>query len=223
MLWPLLLLAGPASALQGQAATEETRLSGEVTLGLRFVDVDGAQAQFDEDRNLDHGPFLRAFVIEGALSRGSGPIDRFLVRASGVGDPNTRLRLETVGGPWKTVARFDRSRFVGNAEADLHSFDVRRDTGSVSVEYAPDEGEAAPRSRSAISGATGSRSAAVRWGSPSCPAFPCAGGSRTSRPPGAGRPISAPPGSSSPSAWTRRARGIGTTTRSPPRSSPTTR
>jgi hypothetical protein len=135
--WLLLLFPWQESPDSPGAGVEESELTGEVSVGMRFVDVDGDEAQFDEDLNLDEGLYLRSLVLEGIPPGGYGGIDRFVLRASGVGDPNTRFSIETVGGPWKTGARYDRSRFVGNAHDDLHPFDVRRDRGSLSLAYAP--------------------------------------------------------------------------------------
>jgi hypothetical protein len=133
VLWLFLLLPRQESP----AAPEAAELTGEVSVGMRFVDIDGNRLQFGEDLNFDEGAYLRSLVLEGAAPEGFGGIERFVLRMSGVGDPNTRFGLETVGGPWKTGARFDRDRFIGNAHDDLHPFDVRRDRGSLSFAYAP--------------------------------------------------------------------------------------
>lgn len=109
-------------------------VEGEATLGLRFVRVDGSRAQYDEDVNLDEGLYLRSARLR-ISGLEDGPLELIEVEASGLGDPWSSLGIEALGGPWRTRAGFHRQRYVGNAQADQHAFDIERERTRLDVEY----------------------------------------------------------------------------------------
>jgi len=132
----LVLLEASASAQAVPPADQGPAFDGELTLGLRLLDVNGSRAQYDEDVNLEEGLFLRALEFRARRLEGL-PIESLTLSAHGVGEPFAAYRLETQGGPWRTNARFDRSRYVGNAQADQHPFDLERSSGTLDFDYQP--------------------------------------------------------------------------------------
>src|SRR6185503_20865700 len=137
----LLFAAGPAFQ-------EETphphlgsyELSGEAAIGWRTLDVDGNDAQFDEDQNLERGLFLRDLSMTGkGLEGGSGP-ESFSLRAFGLGTPSSNLRAETAYGGVDMVARYARTSFTGTTDSDIHAFDFERESGSLGFERDAESG-----------------------------------------------------------------------------------
>ncbi len=116
------------------------RLAGLASVGMRWRDVDGSEAQFDEDSNLEEGFVLRELGIEGTAEPGAGPVDSFLLDASGVGDPASYYRAEADLGEWRAFARYQRSVFEGNSDSDIHPFDVSRRSAVLGVESGGGEG-----------------------------------------------------------------------------------
>ncbi len=137
---PAMLVALPIQGGDPGSGGDSSRsgfdLSGEATFGWRFLGVRGSRSQFDEDQNLDQGAILRQLRIEGRNAQPAGGIRSFLLDAYGVGDPQSSYRGEIAGSALKALARFDRTRFSGAAEDDLHPFDFKRERGSLRVESA---------------------------------------------------------------------------------------
>lgn len=111
-------------------------VEGELTAGLRLREIDGSGAQFDEDLNLEEGLFVRGFRLEARDLEGL-PLRSLELLAEGIGEPFSTYRLEALGGPWRTIGRFDRSQYVGNAQADQHPFEVERESGALTFQYEP--------------------------------------------------------------------------------------
>ncbi len=137
--WVLLALAHPLQDPVADSPSDGTAgpvIDGEIDVGVRLVERDGSQGQYDEDLNLEDGFFLRGARLRMRDLEGL-PVESFELSARGVGDPFSSYRLEALGGPWRTLGRFDRSEYSGFAEADLHEFDLTRESGSLAFEYRP--------------------------------------------------------------------------------------
>lgn len=115
---------------------EAFRTSGFAEVGWRFLEVRGDGAQFDEDLNLEKGPFLRGFELAGERSQSAGTLSSFALGASGWGEPDTSLFARAGFDAFDAAARFDRRKFEGHTESDLHPFDVTRERGSLTFSNA---------------------------------------------------------------------------------------
>lgn len=133
-----LLLFGLMAARLAAAAS-----SGHVDVGVREVDVDGDEAKYEQQVNLDSGPrlFGLGFSFEPAPGTGNAP-DRVSLQASGLGgDPYQNIRAEIRKyGAYRFTYERDQSDYVyhdllidpadADVEAstggDFRSFDFRR-------------------------------------------------------------------------------------------------
>ena len=124
------------SAIALDAASPQSKfdLSGEVTIGWRFLDVEGSHGQFDEDLGLHAGPIVRELLLEGKRNAGSGAIESFVVDARGIGDPQTSYRASLTGADSKVSASYDRSTYSGNTQSDFHPFDFTREGAKLRFE-----------------------------------------------------------------------------------------
>jgi hypothetical protein len=115
-------------------------LSGEVAIGWRTFDVDGNDAQFDEDQNLESGLFLRDLSLTGKGIEGGSAPESFSLRAFGIGTPSANLRAEMAYEGVDVVARYARTRFTGTTDSDIHAFDFERESGSLGFEHDAESG-----------------------------------------------------------------------------------
>jgi hypothetical protein len=141
--WLPLLALHLAAAREAEPAQEgpppsSSEFSGDVTLGWRFVDVDGNRDQYDEDLNLDSGFVLRELRLEGRRKRGASEFDSYLLRVYGVGDPQTSALAQVTGSALQATGTYTRTTFEGKAEDDLHPFDFERERASLRVESTRD-------------------------------------------------------------------------------------
>jgi hypothetical protein len=113
-------------------------LSGEAVLALRLLDVSGNQAQFDEDRNLESGVFLRDLSLDGR--RVAGDPGSFSLRAFGIGTRDAGVRAETSYDGVDVLACYGRTRYSGTTSTDVHSFDFEREQAALSVTHAAEAG-----------------------------------------------------------------------------------
>lgn len=134
---PLLISACLAADAGAQA------LTGEATIGWRSVDVDGSQAKYAEDINLDDGPrvFDARLAYDGGNAEGAAP-DAIAFEMSGLGgDPYERFRIDVRKyGAYRFTAGRQRSDYVyddiivlpenasisGSTGGDFHRFDFER-------------------------------------------------------------------------------------------------
>ena len=161
---------GPASAQQapespGAQSTPGARpgpptggasaLTGSASLGVRSVEVEGAEAKYREDLNLDDGARLFGVPLDYAPRVGETPVDRIELDADNLGgDPFERIHLD--------VRRYDayhlkldrrRSEYFyddtilpaalasvsGSTGGDFHTFDFERvrSTASLDIDVTP--------------------------------------------------------------------------------------
>jgi hypothetical protein len=108
-------------------------LAGAAAIGWRLFDVDGNDAQFDEDRNLERGIFLRDFDLVGTRAPADSGPESFRLTALGLGTRNASLRGRTSYAGMAALARYDRSHYAATTSTDVHSFDFERERGSLSL------------------------------------------------------------------------------------------
>lgn len=108
------------------AEPEPLEVTGEVTAGYRFVGDESPQ--FEQDVNLDQGPRLLDFRLDGRLLDEKRLFDRFLVTASGIDDPFMSIRGEAESyDSWEFEGGFRKWDNVYLSGADPHSYFVKRE------------------------------------------------------------------------------------------------
>jgi hypothetical protein len=135
--------------------------TGSVSLGVRRVDVDGTEAKYREDVNLDDGPRVFGVQLRYAAPTGETPVDRVELDAANLGgDPFESIHL----GVRKYGAydlRLDRRRseyfyddtilpaavasVSGSTGGDFHTFDFERVRSTAAVDI-----DATPRTRVSV-------------------------------------------------------------------------
>jgi hypothetical protein len=124
-----LLLAGPAAAQNRQlfpAPTQPVRWGGfDVTstfeAGYRTLDVDKNETLFRHDYQLDDGPRLFTFSFTGVSD--SGPVDRFTIDLSNLGDP-----FQTARATVRKTGRYSASFGVRSIDR-FYQYDAPRADG----------------------------------------------------------------------------------------------
>lgn len=114
-------------------------VSGLIALGIRLVDVGGNEGQFDEDLNLDSGLRLRDLDVEAERRRDGGSVDALRLWGRDVGDPVSAYGIELESGGWTARGRYDRTRYVGNTDSDIHTFDLTRESATFGLTTDGDE------------------------------------------------------------------------------------
>jgi hypothetical protein len=125
------LLCAPSAPAQDDGVTGS--FTGELRLGFRTVDVNGAERKYDEDYNLQDGPRLFDFRVGFVPEAGARKlVDRVDIRATNLGgDPFESLSLSARKfGSYDF--RYDRrvSQYFYNdlfaTAGDFHTFDYQR-------------------------------------------------------------------------------------------------
>jgi hypothetical protein len=150
------LASAPASAQQSPPPADA--FTGSVSLGVRSVDVDGTEAKYREDVNLDDGPRVFGVRLRYAAPTGETPVDRVELDAANLGgDPFESIHLG-VRKYGTYDLRLDRRRseyfyddtilpaavasVIGSTGGDFHTFDFERVRSTAAVDI-----EATPRTR----------------------------------------------------------------------------
>ena len=121
-------------------------LEGETKVGWRFVNVDGNEAQYDADVNLDAGPRLLSLALAGIVHAGTRE-DRFRAEVEGVDDPSMRGKVEfRRGQDWSLEGHVARDDFPFVDATELHPLHTTRRRAGGSFEWTP-EGRVGPRAR----------------------------------------------------------------------------
>ncbi|HJR69618.1 MAG TPA: hypothetical protein VKA43_06225, partial [Gammaproteobacteria bacterium] len=153
----ILLAALLATAPLGRAQPAATSpLTGSASLGTRSLDVEGTDAKFREDLNLDAGPRLFDLRLRYEPEGTAGAaVDRLELDAQGFGgDPFENLRFSVRNfGHYRVALNRHRSKFFyddtilpaalasvsGSTGGDFHRFDFERTrtTADVEIDVAP--------------------------------------------------------------------------------------